>query len=167
MKSIELSQGKVAIVDAADYERLSLHKWCAMKQRHTWYAVRSILLPSGRQTTVYMHREIMGLPSKVKVDHKDGDGLNNWRDNLRSATDQQNCFNAVARKNKSSQYKGVSLFKKVNKWEAYITLDGKQRRLGFFSNEEDAARAYDAAARLLFGEFARFNFPNGEMEMSQ
>jgi hypothetical protein len=110
--------------------------------------------------TIKMHREIMGAPDGVEVDHRDGDSLNNRRSNLRLATRQQNACNVrSARMCKSSQYKGVCWCAPKSAWRATIVVNKKQRHLGMFEDEAAAARAYDAAAQELHGDFARLNFP--------
>lgn len=154
-REIQLTQGKVALVDDADYEFLSRWKWHACRSRGKWYARRNERLGNGKRILVQMQHVLCGKGS----DHKDGDGLNNQRDNLRVATHHQNCLNRPPKKGSSSKYKGVSWYKRGKSWGAYIKLDGKQYHLGRFSTEEEAARAYDAAALHLHGEFAWLNFP--------
>lgn len=106
-----------------------------------------------------MHREIMRAPEGVLVDHRDGDGLHNWRENLRNCTDAQNKMNRkVISANNTSGYKGVSWSKKKRKWIAQSMINKKHIFIGHFSTPEEAARAYDEKARELFGEFARTNF---------
>jgi hypothetical protein len=102
-----------------------------------------------------MHRYLMGEPSE-EVDHENGDGLDNRRKNLRRATHAQNMMNALSRRG-SSRFKGV--FWSVNRWQAAIRDDYRKVYLGQFKIEEDAARAYDDAARRIHGAFARLNFP--------
>lgn len=105
-------------------------------------------------------RLIMGAQPFQIVDHVNGDKLDNRRSNLRFANKQEN--NANRRKNAgcSSRFKGVCLHTKNRNWNAYIKKDGKRKHIGCFQDEEAAARAYDAAARELFGEFAHLNFPD-------
>lgn len=145
MKSIKLTQGKVAIVDDLDFDQLSQHKWYALRNGRRWYAARVVL----------MHQELNG----PRSDHRDGDGLNNVRSNLRSATRRQNA-QGFQRKKKgcSSKYRGVSWNAATEKWRVVITVDGTQLYLGTYKDEEEAARTYDAAARQHFGEFASPNF---------
>jgi hypothetical protein len=156
--NINLSQGQVAIVDSEDYERLSAFKWYAQRSTNTFYAKRNILLPDGRRTTGFMHIEIMGA---LGVDHIDGDGLNNRKENLRPCSHADNCKNTRSRKGSSSQYKGVKRYRGV-KWAAQIQTNGKQNFIGYFDDEVEAALAYDRIATQLHGEFARLNFPKGE-----
>lgn len=157
-KEIPLTQGKVAIVDAADYEWLMQWKWCASSYCKTWYARRSIVLPDGRKSTVKMHRVIMGATNPgIEIDHKNGDGLDNTRGNLREATRGQNQFNTRIRSDNVSGYKGVDWYNQRGKWRAQIRIGGKTTYLGLFVDIRDAVAAYDNAARELFGEFARTN----------
>jgi hypothetical protein len=104
----------------------------------------------------------MGEPEGLQVDHEDGNGLNNQRSNLRIASPTQNQGNARRRKDNTSGYKGVSWYRRTNKWKAHIRVDKKLRHLGYFIDLTDAARAYDAAALEHFGEFAHLNFPGGD-----
>ncbi len=155
MKVIELTQGKVALVDDEDFEQLNRYKWCANKNFNNFYALRTVVLKGGRHKTIKMHREILGLADpKILIDHRDGNGLNNQRENLRICTNQQNRRNSRKRKRTSSQYKGVSFFKRKKKWHARIGINGKLVPLGYFVNEEDAANAYAQAAKKYFGVFA-------------
>jgi hypothetical protein len=151
MKEIPLSQGKVAIVDDSDFVYLSQYKWCAFKHRHTWYAVRNFTV-DGKRRHVRMHRMILNVEAAVLVDHRDGDGLNNQRYNLRACTNSQNQQNRRTITSKSG-YKGVWWDRSCGKWEAKI---GK-KNLGKYSSPELAGMAYDKAARKLFGEFAATN----------
>lgn len=157
MKEIPLSQGKIALVDDDMYDRLSQFIWYATRIRHHWYAVRGVRLPSGKRGKQFMHRSILSLPPGIRVDHKDGDGLNNTRDNLRPATTQQNGFNRRLSSNSTSGYKGVSWHKSNSKWWATIMKDGRTIYLGMFNTARDAAHAYDMAALELYGDFARLN----------
>ncbi len=158
-KEIPLTQGKVAIVDAADFERLSQWKWSAHKMKNTWYAVRGYRL-NGKSFLVRMHREITNAEAKESVDHIDGDGLNNRRENLRRCSQQQNCANRGPSRNNTSGFKGVSWQK--GKWRVGIKIAYRRIYLGSFDDIGEAARAYDDAARRLYGEFARLNFPECE-----
>ncbi len=154
IRLIPLTQGKVAIIDASDYESISKFKWFARysPSGDTWYAVRSV-----NSSGIYMHRQIMQSPKGILVDHRDGDGLNNQRSNLRLATHRQNSLNRSAQSNSQSRIKGVRFHKSSNKWEARIVVNKSYIYLGLHSTAEQASIAYNAAAILYFGEFARLN----------
>ena len=162
MKTIELSQGKVAIVPDDLYEHLSRFKWHAHKIRNTYYARRNIRL-NGKDTIELMHRVIMQMRGhnidRMQVDHRTGDGLNNLDENLRVCTSAENNRNKRKRADNTSEFKGVSWNKKCKKWGAYIKVNGKQIHLGLFHLASTAAKVYDTAAREHFGEFAVLNFP--------
>lgn len=159
MKQIEITQGKFALVDDEDYEYLNQFKWCATKGwNDNWYAVRSARVREKKEKKmVYMHREVMNFP-KNKVDHKDHNGLNNQKENLRVATDGENSSNTTSRLNSSSPYIGVYLrANRKKKWAACIRKGGVTKYIGSFYKIEDAALAYNEAAKLVHGEFANLN----------
>ena len=164
-----LTQGKTALVDDADHERLAAFKWFAIKRPRsaTWYAAKNGYV-NGKRRQILMHRFILGLHEVTTplVDHKDRDGLNNQRENLRACTQSQNAQNRQrTRSHKSSRYHGVSwVGARVNKWIVQIQVEGAKHRLGYFPDEADAAKAYDKAALLHFGDFAATNFPREEYE---
>jgi hypothetical protein len=147
------------MVSPEDFEEVNRHKWFVVtKDNRTFYAVRMIYANS-RKKQVQMHREIMKPPASFFVDHGDGNGLNNTRDNLSIVTPAENSYNKRKCHNeRSSKYKGVSLRKRDNKWSAVITCKGVSINLGFFNNETDAAKAYDEAAKELYKEYAKLNF---------
>lgn len=153
-QKIFLTQNQEALVDDEDYERVSQHKWYAGKIRNTYYAMHGIQKPDGHWTTEYMHNLITGYP---QTDHKNGNGLDNQKKNLRLASDADNQHNYRLPRNNTSGYKGVNWDKRDNKWRARITVNGKQRTIGRYDDIIEAARAYDEAARNHFGEFARTN----------
>jgi hypothetical protein len=152
-RDIPLTQGYVAIVDAADYDAAMVYKWCALIGNHTVYAKRAYQV-DGVHRTVQLHTFLTGWPY---VDHVNGNGLDNRRDNLRPATRAQNQRNARRRIDNTSGFKGVSINR--GRWQAVIRAGGTPRNLGRFDDPESAARAYDAAARELHGEYATLNFP--------
>ena len=158
VKKICLSQGKSALVDSDHYEMLSKWKWCF---HHTGYAVRTIKtkLPYGRRKShmVFMHRVVNGTPKGMYTDHINGDKLDNRKGNLRSATKAQSSMNTSPHKKSSSRHKGVVFHKKLGKWQSQIRINGKQKHLGVFEHEDDAALAYNSAAKKHFGEFAKLN----------
>jgi len=152
-KLIPLTQGKFAIVDNEDYERINQYKWCAAKFRNTFYAMRCIH-KNGKYTTITMHREILfEIPVGFQIDHINHNGLDNRRSNLRICVTAQNHYNRIKMPNKSSQYKGVSWSKNSKKWEAYI----QKTHLGYYENEIDAALTYNEKAKERFGDFAHLN----------
>lgn len=158
MKVILLTRGYSTVVDDGDYERVSNFKWHAhTKKGRTTYAARSIKHPDGRFGLEFLHQLLTGLRG---ADHRDGDGLNNLRSNLRAATTQQN-MRGFKRKRAgaTSKFRGVCWYGGRQKWYAGIRVSGKQINLGLFSCEKEAALAYDRAARELFGDFATPNFP--------
>jgi len=163
-KQLLLTQGQIAIVDDADYEWLNRWKWRACKSHHTWYAVRTTSRKNGKQTMILMHRLLLGLEAgdPRETDHKDGNGLNNRKSNLRIASDSQNSQNRRPQKG-TSIYKGVYWHRHNAKWHAHIKVEGRSIHLSSFDSEIEAARAYDAAARNHFGEFARLNFRIGDI----
>lgn len=157
MKKIPLGNNKgFALIDDEDFELVSQHKWRIQQGNHTDYAKGNIKR-AGKGTTMYMHRLLMGEPKDKGIDHIDGDGLNNQRENLRICTRSQNQMNRQKTRG-SSQFKGVSWNKDRGKWLAQIKKDGKRQHLGRYDSLVDAARAYDKAALELFGEFAYLNF---------
>lgn len=157
MKEIKLSQGKVALVDDADYDWLSQWKWYAAKGGNSFYAQRNIKV-NGQNSPIKMHRFILGLTdTKVFSDHIDGDGLNNQRSNLRACTQKENNRNRGAEVGSKSKYRGVSFNSRLQKWLAQIRVDYKLIHIGCFVIEEDAARAYNEVAQKYHGEFARLN----------
>jgi len=161
---IPLSQGRCALVDDEDADLLAW-KWYARPDRSTFYAYRDVSRPSGGKTSLRLHRVIadrMGINGLV--DHRNRCGLDNRRENLRSATTSQNISNTGLWRSNRSGYKGVSWHKRTRKWTANITINTKQIWLGDYRAAEDAARAYDAAAVKYRGEFAVLNFPRAPHE---
>lgn len=155
-REIPLTKGQVAIVDDEDYEYLSQFKWQAFYHRKTYYAVRHS--KGVGKSGVQMHREIMGAAAGVQVDHRDRNGLHNWRGNLRFCTNAQNLANRGPNKNNKSGYKGVGWDRAKKKWCARIKVNRKTIYLGRYHGIQEAARAYDEAAKEYFGEFTWMNF---------
>lgn len=162
MKLVKLTRGLVARVDDADWPLVAPYNWHVLRGRNTNYAVANVVR-DGQRSSLLMHRLIIGAGPSQQVDHRDLDGLNNQRGNIRLCTRSQNCSNADRRR-RSTAYKGVSL--RENRIYARIQVDGKTLTLGRFETVEAAARAYDAAAVRLFGEFARLNFPDRAAQVS-
>ena len=142
MKEIKLTQGKVALVDDSDFEILNKYKWCLLKGYNTFYAQRRIgVKEPGTRRYIMMHTAIMGeLPKGYEIDHKDGNGFNNQRDNLRLVTRRQNMQNR--RQLKSSQYPGVHWDKKSARWHSVI-------QIGSYLSEEEAFDAYRHAVESI------------------
>ena len=153
MKEIKMTRGFGAIVDDEDFEELSKHRWYCDSRG---YAVRKLARDGGRQKALYVHIAILGNTEGLEIDHINGNPLDNRRENLRHVTHQQNIHNRKP-VGASSQYKGVCWYKRDCRWLARIVLDGKRTHLGYYKLEMDAARAYNEAARVMFGEYARLN----------
>ena len=161
MIEIPLTQGKVALIDDEDWDLVSGYKWHASKVLNTYYARTRVKRADGSKTFLYMHRLLLGLVGrKVKADHRDGDGLNNRRENLRSCSHAENLRNRGAQVNNISGLKGVSWHKQSGKWDASIRVNGKGKHLGLFTTKEAAHAAYCRAAAELHGEFANYGSPN-------
>jgi HNH endonuclease/AP2 domain len=151
--TVRLSRGMVALIDAEDEERVCAIKWSVRWSGWRWYAVSN---RGGH--SLYLHRFILGVPDGVQVDHVNQNGLDCRKANLRPCTNGQNGANRQKKAaSASSKFKGVDFH--CGSWRARIRKDKVQRLLGNFGSEQEAARAYDAAAVELHGEFARLNFP--------
>ena len=160
MKELRLSNGMVTVVDDKDFSRLSEFSWNFRPHKGlgSGHACRTARKSEGRsKKTVYMHREVLLVPDGQKVDHINGNGLDNRRENLRVATTRQNNQNRRKSPGTSSRFKGVNWDSERQRWYAHIKTNGKMRSLGRYDSEEDAARAYNIAARQAFGEFAFLN----------
>lgn len=167
MKRIPLTQGKFALVDDEDFEWLKQWKWQAYKARrgHLWYAKHSINLGNGRFKKVAMQQLITGAVYPNIADHKDHDGLNNQRYNLRVCNYRQNAQHSRIAAGTATGLKGVRFRKRNSTFEVYITKPARKGNspriyLGGFKCPTEAGRAYDAAAKKYFGEYAALNFPD-------
>lgn len=168
MKKIPLTKNKMAIIDDEDFDLVMAHSWSAAKYGSKYYASTRI---NGK--TVYMHRLILNPPNEKRTDHINGNGLDNRRQNLRECNIQQNARNATRlHAMNTSGFRGVSLSSRKNltkKWIANINISKngkiKQKSLGYFLTAEDAAKAFDRAAKEIYGEFCGIlnfeKFPRG------
>jgi len=150
VKQIPLGDGYYAYVDAADYEWLN--QW-------TWHVQNGYAVRWEKGKVIFMHREILKPPRGKMGDHVNGNRLDDTRANLRVCTRPENSRNKSKPHGTSSRFRGVSYRKDSGKWYARIRFEGKLIHLGLFTEEVEAARAYDRKAVELFGEFARLNFP--------
>lgn len=159
MKKIKLTQGKYALVDDEDFEHLNQWKWCFTAAGG--YAIRSqhIGYFSGKRKVkrIWMHRVINKTPAGLDTDHVNGNGVDNRKNNLRSATRSQNHMNRKSRPGSVSKYKGVYLDKRFGNWVAQIRLNNKSTHIGSFKTEAAAAKAYNKEALKHFGSFAKLN----------
>lgn len=162
VKTIELTQGQHALVDDIDFEFLNQFKWGAKYDKATngFYARRNqhvqILNGKRKLKTIMMHRLIMErvigreLKRREIIDHVNHDSLDNCRENLRIVSTRQNMQNQKVKK--TSKYPGVSWHKRDKKWHAQIKIGGKVKHLGYFTDEREAAKAYEKACREFVGE---------------
>ena len=154
---VPLTQGYEALIDADDVGLVSGHNWAALlnpKKRNV-YARHTKNLGDGKYKTVQMHRLLLGFPNGMQVDHIDGNGLNNRRCNLRTATQSQNMHNRFLSKSNKSGVRGVCWCKRTGKWRVGITLNKKQKHIGYFSDLDEATAAYAAASLKYHGAFGR------------
>lgn len=149
-RTIPLTQGKVAMVDEADYEML---------RRFTWRYHRAGYALTGSRHAVLMHRVIMLPDPGVEVDHINRDGLDNRRSNLRLCCRSENARNQKLRTNTQGRYRGVALHRPSGLWGAKLMVHGRTYSGGYYESREHAARAYDVLAVQHHGDFATLNFP--------
>jgi len=156
MIEISLTKGKFAFIDDEDWDLVKNYKWY---YNNNGYAETSIKQENGKHKTTGMHRLIINNNNpKIHIDHINHNGCDNEKYNLRLCTHQQNHMNQSSNKNSTSKYMGVNWEKSRKKWKSQIGFNNKRIFVGYFINEEDAARAYDNKAKELFGEFANLNF---------
>ena len=146
-KIINLTKNQVTVVDDDDYPNLNKYKWYTATSGKYLYA--GIKTSDGK--LVLMHRQIMGFPSYVYIDHIDGDGLNNRRSNLRLVNNSLNQLNRHSQVNNTSGYRGVYLHKLSGKWEARFRIEGKNYYLGLFDTPEVASLAYEYKRKEVVG----------------
>ena len=156
MKEISLTQGYIALIDDEDYEIVAQYKWYPRKHGKTCYAITNIKNDFGKYKTVNLHHLIFGKKDGQIIDHINGDGLDNRKENLRFCSQSENCNNRHNTWGKS-KYKGVHWHPINNKWVARIQVKKKRLHLGCYVSEKEAALAYNKAAIKYFGEFARLN----------
>ena len=142
------------VVDPADEARVTPWTWSLHSDGYAFRRTQS----SARRSIVYLHRYLLEPAATQLVDHINGDRLDNTRNNLRLATPSQNCANSANRPRRSG-FRGVYPHKPTGRWLAQISIDGRVRHLGIFDTAEEAAVAYDHAARDQWGAFARPNHP--------
>ncbi len=165
MKQIPLTQDKFAIVDDDDYDYLMRWKWHAHVNGRTYYAVRRprhAVKGWKKKGMLQMHRVIMNVPKGCETDHINHNGWDNRKSNLRICTRGENRRNQLPAQRAKSEYKGVGRYPQG--WRAKITHHYKTLHVGCYNSEIEAARAYDAKAKELFGAFAYLNFPEGHKQ---
>lgn len=158
MKEIQLTQGKVALVDDEDFDYLYQWKWYACKSGNTFYANRYDKNLNNKKIKIYMHRFITkNINKKMHTDHINRNGLDNRKINLRICTNSQNSSNRGLQINNTTGFKGVYYAKNINKFRAIIVVNRIKKTLGSYIDPIDAARAYNNAAQKYHGEFANLN----------
>lgn len=163
MKKIKLNNGRVALVDDEDFDALTNIKWVVTPKGGTAYARGYVRVRGVGVIAVLMHRYILDPPGKYVVDHINGDGLDNRRENLRACTHTENLQN-MRKLGGSSSYRGVHWDSRRERWVASIRVSGKKTSIGAFEDEVQAAKAYDEVCRKTRGQFARCNFgPPGQL----
>ena len=158
MIKIPLTQGKIAFIDDEDWDLVNQYKWWAHWDRCNWYAVTR----TNRETFLSMHRLIKNVQLNKEVDHRNGNGLDNQKHNLRICTHAENSYNQKKHRsyngNKTSSiYKGVNWYKKKDKYRTRIMVNGKSIHLGYFASEIEAAEVYNTAALEYHKEYANLN----------
>jgi hypothetical protein len=148
-------KGLFALVDDEDFEKFGNLNWSVV---HGGYAATGVW---QRETKTMkrprLHRLIMDCPEGLEVDHINLDKLDNRKENLRICTKKNNNKNRPKRKDSQSKYKGAFIQKKTGTYKSRISVEGKSIYLGTFKTEEEAAMAYNEAAYIYFGEFAKLN----------
>ncbi len=158
LKTLELTQGQVAVIDDTDFDNLKAFNWFAVKDRDRWYAATSIVRDDGKRQLLRMHRFVADAPAEMQVDHINGNGLDNRRSNLRVCTHQENQWNRqAAPRNSTTGLQGVNYNKANKNFRAAIKHNKKSIHLGVFSTKEAAFEAYKAASIKFKGEFSPYH----------
>jgi len=166
MKEIQLTQGKVALVDDDDYEMVNSIRWRSLERKRNsgiscYYANGYVGTINGKIKSILMHRLIIrNIPIGYEIDHIDRNGLNNQKSNLRICTSSQNNHNRIKSPNKSSIYKGITYLTRKNRVKRYlcrIFVDGESITIGCFKTEIEAAIAYNKEIAKYHGEFSVLN----------
>ncbi len=158
---VPLTKGYEAVIDAADVPLVGGHAWHAKEhfdrngKLKVVYAARNTTIAPGRQKTLRMHREILGAPEDLEIDHRDSNGLNNRRQNLRPATEAENIRNARLRRDNKSGVKGLSWVSRDKVWRTCVYADGKVAFVRYFKCRSAAEQALAEARTRLHGDFAR------------
>jgi len=141
MRKIKLTQGKYALVDNEDYDKLNQYKWFTRKDGQNFYATKKLYILNGVRRNISMHQIIMGIaPKNKEIDHIDGNGLNNQKKNLRFVTHQENMRNQKTRITSKTGFKGIDFNKQQQKYRVRIMLNGKSIFGGYFKNLKDAVK---------------------------
>lgn len=154
---IPLPSGHIALIDAADRALVEPYNWFASVGKWGVYVVRNRLKSDPPRMHRKLHRLLLNAAPGQLVDHRNHDGLDNRRGNLRLCTNADNQGNSRRGRNSTSGYKGVTWHKQRGRWYAHISIDGRFRSLGLYDDPWDAAQAYNTAAIEAFGEFAHLN----------
>jgi hypothetical protein len=157
---VQLTRGMVALVDDADWPQVDAYKWHAVEARPGIFYAETRL--RNARCPLRMHRFLLDAQTGQVIDHRNHNGLDNRRGNIRFCTITQNNQNQKLSRRNTTGYKGVSWHSQAQKYQVFISLDGRNRNLGLFSDVIEAAQAYDRAAQGLYGEFASLNFPGVE-----
>lgn len=158
MMEIKLREDLILLLDDQDVWAVEKYSLVADRRGSTWYVpAQEKGAGAARKPKHYLHRLLMGFPEGMDVDHRDGNGLNNLRSNLRVATRTQNSLNRDRSSTNSSGYKGVFWNAQRGKWYARLTVSGIGRKRGYFATPEEAAQAYDQLVTAHAAEFGRLN----------
>lgn len=149
---IALTKGYYAIVEVRDLEKVRHHIWCALETKRPDGTIRAVYAKTGAGK--YMHHWLVEHQAGMEIDHVDGNGLNNTRQNLRRVSVSQNQHNRRIQINNTTGFAGIRREKRCRTWLAYITIDGHEHRIGRFESVHEAAAARAAVELALFGDCA-------------